>query len=76
MINYFINLIIHYKGKYFYLKGSDILKIVSEYFLGENEETYKNSLNKAIHILEIKGYDELAKNYKEITKNRYNIQLN
>lgn len=53
----------------YYRKG------IAEYFLGENEETYKDSLNKAIHILEIKGYDELAKNYKEITKNRYNIKL-
>lgn len=46
-----------------------------EKLIKKDEGIYKDSLNKATHILEIKGYYELAKKYKEITKVKYNIDL-
>lgn len=62
--------IIYALNHLYYRKG------IAEYLLGKDESIYKASLNKAIHILEIKGYHELAKKYKEITKDKYNIDLN
>ncbi|NBI06443.1 helix-turn-helix domain-containing protein [Senegalia massiliensis] len=61
--------IIYALNHLYYRKG------IAEYLLDKDESIYKDSLNKAIHILEIKGYYELAKKYKEITKDRYNIYL-
>lgn len=49
---------------------------IAEYLLDKEEKVYKDSINKSIHILEIKGYYDLSKKYKEITKNRYGIDLN
>ncbi|WP_130805300.1 helix-turn-helix domain-containing protein [Senegalia massiliensis] len=61
--------IIYALNHLYYRKG------IAEYLLDKDESIYKDSLNKAIHILEIKGYYELAKKYKEITKDKYNIYL-